>query len=77
MATANSTQHLDLLGKTVHLIDHTRHPELILDTAHQGRVIAVVVPLPGTTTAPSILLDEGNDRIDYFVLEDVTVISVT
>jgi hypothetical protein len=69
MATANSTQHLDLLGKTVHLID--------LDTPRWGLVIAVVVPLPGTVASPSILLDEGDDRVDYFDLQDVTLISVT
>lgn len=77
MATANSTQHLDLLGKTVQLVDHIRHPELILDTSHRGHVIAVVVPLPGTVASASILLDEGNDRIDYYDLQDVTIISVT
>lgn len=77
MATANSTQHLDLLGKTVHLVDHIRHPELTLDTSHRGTVIAVVVPLPGTVATSSILLDEGGDRVDYFNLDDVTIISVT
>ena len=77
MATANSTQHLDLLGKTVHLVDHIRDPHLILDTPHRGLVIAVVVPLPGTVASPSILLDEGSDRIDYYDLQDVTIISVT
>jgi hypothetical protein len=77
MAIANSTQHLDLLGKIVHLVDHIRDPQLILDTPHRGQVIAVVVPLPGTVAAPSILLDEGNDRIDYYDLEDITIISVT
>ena len=77
MAIANSTQHLDLLGKTVHLVDHIRDPELILDTPHRGLVIAVVVPLPGTVASPSILLDEGDDQVDYFDLQDVTLISVT
>lgn len=77
MATANSTQYLDLLGKTVHLLDHIHHPELILDTSHHGLVIAVVVPLPGTAASPSILLDEGSDRIDYYDLQDVEIISVT
>lgn len=77
MANANSTQHLDLLGKTVHLVDHIRHPELILDTPHRGLVLAVVVPLPGANVSASILLDEGDQRIDYFDLQDVTIISVT
>lgn len=77
MAAANSTQHLDLLGKTVHLVDHIRHPELILDMPHRGIVIAVVVPLPGSSACPSILLDEGQERVDYYDLDDVTIISVT
>jgi len=77
MAIANSTQHLDLLGKTVHLVDHIRDPELILDTPHRGLVIAVVVPLPGTVASPTILLDEGDAQVDYFDLQDVTLISVT
>lgn len=77
MANANSTQHLDLLGKTVHLVDQVRHPELILDRPHRGRVVAVVVPLPGTEVSASILLDEGDQRMDYFDLQDVTLISVT
>jgi hypothetical protein len=77
MATANSTQHLELLGKTVFLVDHIRHPDLILDTPHRGRVVAVVVPLPGTEVSASILLDEGDQRMDYFDLQDVTLISVT
>lgn len=77
MTAIHSTQHLHLLGKTVHLVDHIRHPELQIDMPHTGRVIAVVVPLPDSLASASILLDEGSGKVDYFDLVDVTLISVT
>ncbi|WP_162950981.1 hypothetical protein [Pseudomonas aeruginosa] len=44
MATANSTQHLDLLGKTVHLVDHIRDPhEFRLRYRNYRHVLKVVV----------------------------------
>ncbi|HDY6146490.1 TPA: hypothetical protein RQ819_006890 [Pseudomonas aeruginosa] len=75
MTTANSIQYLGLLGKTVHLVEHIRHPELILDCPHKGRVLAVVVPLPGSGVSLSLLLDE-NGQADYYDVPDCTLLEI-
>jgi hypothetical protein len=77
MTAINSTQYLDLLGKTVYLADHIRDPKLTVDMIHKGQVIAVVVPLPGSIASGSILVEYGPGRADYFDLVDITLISVT
>lgn len=75
MATANFIQYLGLLGKTVHLVEHIRHPELTLDCPHRGRVLAVVVPLPGSGVNLSLLLDE-NGQADYYDIPDCTLLEI-
>jgi len=75
MATFNSTQCLDLLGKTIHLVEHVRHPDLVLDFPHRGQVVAVVVPLPGSSVAPSLLLDDGESK-EYYDLDACTLVAV-
>lgn len=77
MTAINSTQYLDLLGKTVYLADHFREPDFTVDMIHKGQVIAVVIPLPGSVASASLLLHEGPNNIDYYDLEDITLISVT
>lgn len=69
MAIANSTEASQLLGKTVVL---TRFL-LGSQSEHTGKVIAVISVLPGSRATPSIMLEEGASRCDYFDLEDVTI----
>lgn len=66
MTAFDPTKALDLLGKTVHLVEHIRHPDFSYDLPYEGRVIAVVVPLPGTSVATSLLLDlpGGSQYVD-------------
>lgn len=75
MATSNSTQALDFLGRTVHLIHHVELGNSVQDFDCQGQVIAVVVPLPGAPVGTSILIDlpMGPEYVD---LDDCTLLSV-
>lgn len=58
-----------LLGKHVILT----HREDGFDFEHQGEVIAVISVLPGSRATPSIMLDEGPSKCDYFDLEEITI----
>lgn len=64
MAVFNSTQVLDLLGKTVSVTEHCGG----LTHAATGVVSAVIVALPGSSVAASILVGD-----DYFDLHDSDV----
>jgi hypothetical protein len=71
MANTNSTDALVYLGKTVHLVHHGRNFEEDLN----GRVLAVVVPVPGAPVGTSLLLDLPGG-CEYVDLEDCRLISV-
>lgn len=60
MAVLNSTQALELLGKTVSVVEHCDH----VVTQATGVVMAVVVAAPGAPVGTSILVGS-----DYFELD--------
>jgi hypothetical protein len=61
MATFDSTQALDLLGKTVSVTEHCAG----FVSSATGVVSAVIVTLPGASVAASILVGD-----DYFDLDE-------
>lgn len=64
MANFNSTQVLDLLGKTVSVVELCGG----FTTSATGVVTAVVLTLPGCSTSPSIMVGS-----DYFTLDESVV----
>lgn len=76
MAQNHSNQHLELLGKVVHLVEHVRCSDRVQDVSRTGRVIAVVVPLPDSLASASLLLEEQGGH-EYYDLDDCTVMAVT
>lgn len=72
MATANANPTLALLGKTVHLTEAVQGFEF----ERSGTVIGVVVALPGTQCADSILLDRHDGACEFYDLHDVTIRTV-
>lgn len=75
MAALNSTQALDLLGKTVALVHHQVFGDVPADESHTAQVIAVVVPLPGARIGTSVLLDLPRGP-EYFDLDDCTLLNL-
>lgn len=72
MATCNSTDAQALLGKHVVLT----HRDGGFDFEHRGTVIAVISVQPGSRATPSLMLDEGPSRCDYFDLDEITIQAV-
>lgn len=72
MAISNATDVQALLGKSVTLT----HLEDGRSSIHRGTVIAVIAVQPGSRATPSLMLDEGPSRCDYFDLEDITITAV-
>ncbi|WP_139145967.1 hypothetical protein [Pseudomonas aeruginosa] len=64
MASYDSTQALDLLGKTVSVVEHSGP----FTTSATGVVTAVVVALPGSSVSASIFVGD-----DYFDLDESVV----
>ncbi len=64
MAIFNSTQVIELLGKTVSVVEKSG----VFTCSATGIVLAVVVPLPGSSVAPSILVGS-----EYFDLDESVV----
>ena len=58
MATFNSTQALELLGKTVSVVERCEH----VTTEATGVVMAVIVAAPGAPVGTSIFV--GSDYFD-------------
>lgn len=72
MAVQEFTQHETLLGRTVVI---TRW-DAGFEFEHTGKVIAVVKAVPGSRATPSIMLEEDDQRCDFFDLEDITIQAV-
>lgn len=64
MAAYDSTQALELLGKTVSVTEVCEH----IVTSASGVVLAVLVPAPGAPVAVSILVGEC-----YFDLDECSI----
>lgn len=64
MATFDSTQALDLLGKTVSVTERYHGFTRVTD----GIVLAVIVSLPGSSVPFSILVGD-----DYFDLDEIAL----
>lgn len=64
MAAFDSTQAIDLLGKTVSVVERSG----VFITEATGVVLAVVVALPGSSVSPSILVGS-----EYFALDESVV----
>ncbi|WP_213962233.1 hypothetical protein, partial [Escherichia coli] len=63
------------LRRTSHVVFHMQKKKLTLDCPHRGRVLAVVVPLPGSGVNLSLLLDE-NGQADYYDIPDCTLLEI-